>query len=468
MVKFRLPPIASILTTLIIVCVLHPGVLCAQAPSPQYTITDLGVFTARRMNDSAQVVGTMVNGRQTAMLYKDGVLRDISPPNADVSAAHDINNLGDVVGEVFFCTFVGPNCTGRNTKGFIYRNNTYTIMSTLGGDQSRAFGINDSRQVTGYSETLPSGQDHAFIFQNGTFQDLGPSIGSPTSYSYSINAGGQVAGFANGAFLYTNGSAQVFEQNGSANDVNNAGQVVGNFGGNDDGSGRAFLFSGGIRQDLGTLPLGHNYSSGYAINNLGQVVGNSSVSWFTNEDERAFIYSQGVMQDLNTLIPAGSGWMLKWAADINDSGQIVGNGTLNGQDHAFLLTPTQPMLMTDPNTSKALTLESISFLAGPFGLTTPRNLGSDNRTRITLVTRNVEIIAGEQIAPPVVTAEDVNHNVFVLPVEFAGKIPGAGWLTQIVVRLPDGLTTGGDLQVSVSFRGRTSNRGAITMANPGP
>ena len=130
---------------------------------------------------------------------------------------------------------------------------------------------------------------------------------------------------------------------------------------------------------------------------------------------------------------------------------------------AFLLTPAQPILMTEPSTNKAITLESISFLAGPFHLTTPHNLSDDHRTRITLVTRNVEIIAGENVPPPTVQAEDPLTNTFSLPVEFVGKIPGAGWLTQIVVRLPDELTTGGDLQVSVSFRGRRSNRGLISM-----
>ncbi|HEY3701676.1 MAG TPA: hypothetical protein VGL32_05420, partial [Acidimicrobiales bacterium] len=46
------------------------------------------------------------------------------------------------------------------------------------------------------------------------------------------------------------------------------------------------------------------------------------------------------MTDLNSLIPAGSGWVLDQARAINDAGQIVGWGTINGHEHAFLLTPT--------------------------------------------------------------------------------------------------------------------------------
>ncbi|MFZ0279277.1 MAG: hypothetical protein WA254_02780 [Candidatus Sulfotelmatobacter sp.] len=45
------------------------------------------------------------------------------------------------------------------------------------------------------------------------------------------------------------------------------------------------------------------------------------------------------MHDLNTLISASSGWVLNSATDINVWGQIVGEGTLNGAPHGFLLTP---------------------------------------------------------------------------------------------------------------------------------
>jgi hypothetical protein len=45
------------------------------------------------------------------------------------------------------------------------------------------------------------------------------------------------------------------------------------------------------------------------------------------------------MKDLNTLIPRNSGWELTSAKSINDAGQIVGNGVINGQNHAFLATP---------------------------------------------------------------------------------------------------------------------------------
>ena len=41
------------------------------------------------------------------------------------------------------------------------------------------------------------------------------------------------------------------------------------------------------------------------------------------------------MQDLNGLIPANSGWFLSTANAINNAGQVTGQGTINGESHAF-------------------------------------------------------------------------------------------------------------------------------------
>jgi probable HAF family extracellular repeat protein len=45
------------------------------------------------------------------------------------------------------------------------------------------------------------------------------------------------------------------------------------------------------------------------------------------------------MTDLNTLILSDSPWYLLEATSINDAGEIVGWGTINGNVHAFLATP---------------------------------------------------------------------------------------------------------------------------------
>jgi probable HAF family extracellular repeat protein len=56
-------------------------------------------------------------------------------------------------------------------------------------------------------------------------------------------------------------------------------------------------------------------------------------------EKEPFLYENGNLWDLNQLIPENSGWILKEATDINNDGQIVGSGEIDGEIHAFLLTP---------------------------------------------------------------------------------------------------------------------------------
>lgn len=51
------------------------------------------------------------------------------------------------------------------------------------------------------------------------------------------------------------------------------------------------------------------------------------------------IHTDDTIIDLNDLLVNGAGWELIEAADINDVGQIVGQGRINGAEHGFLLTP---------------------------------------------------------------------------------------------------------------------------------
>ena len=100
----------------------------------------------------------------------------------------------------------------------------------------------------------------------------------------------------------------------------------------------AFLWSGGVLHDLGTLP-GHAVSQARGVNNLHQVVGLSAPPGIQGFfDSRAFLWDRGAMIDLNTPATAAAGWVLAAAFDINDAGQIVGYGSRNGVvQRAFLL-----------------------------------------------------------------------------------------------------------------------------------
>ena len=87
----------------------------------------------------------------------------------------------------------------------------------------------------------------------------------------------------------------------------------------------------------------YNASTGQ-VTNLTALTGGSGMiaAALNNKDQAAgngFLYSNGMIQTLSSLISSSSGWSNLNATGINDAGQIVGQGLINGQEQAFLMTP---------------------------------------------------------------------------------------------------------------------------------
>lgn len=339
-------------------------------PALAQTITDLGTFVPAAINASGQIAGssTTAGGATHAFLYSKGVMTDLGTLGGSTSQATGINDSGQVV---------GLSLTGSGLqRAFQYSGGVMTDLGTLpGGTESGAEAINDSGQVVGWSHVVggrcpyADGCAQAFLYSGGVMSLIDAPPGYGCNEAAGINNSGQVAGLLCtgddmgwGAFLYSGGMmtdlGTLGGPWGQATGISSSGQVVG-YSLTADSETHAFLYSAGVMTDLGTLggssqgngvpcPLGMSYGAGssqaYGINASGQVVGSACsyapVTPQALNNNKAFLYSGGSMIDLNSILPANSGWVLEQANAINDSGQIVGFGTIDGQTHGFLLNLT--------------------------------------------------------------------------------------------------------------------------------
>lgn len=91
-------------------------------------------------------------------------------------------------------------------------------------------------------------------------------------------------------------------------------------------------------KDIGTLPgaVATIAPCCRTININDEVTG----FWFDgNGDVSSFLYRDEALTDLNDLLASNSPWFLLFAESINDSGEIVGQGVIGGELHAFRAVP---------------------------------------------------------------------------------------------------------------------------------
>lgn len=234
---------------------------------------------------------------------------DIGFESGGNSQAVAINDLGQVIGTSERLEIV--NINGDIQPQFIPRPYIWDASSgirdlgTLGGLGGFATGINESGQVTGYTE-LANGTTRGFIWDaaNG-IREL-PTSPNSSSVATAINDFGQVLGYDFGV--------------------------------------------GAVIWDVmsGTSQPAYD---GRDLNNSEQVVGGAIF------DPTIWNKTMGVQQ-LSALIPPDSNWQLEIAFAINETNAIAGYGAFNGGLRGFVMLP-----IPEPDSLRLLLL-CLPFISG--------------------------------------------------------------------------------------------------------
>jgi probable HAF family extracellular repeat protein len=281
------------------------------------------------INGSDQLAVDGIGPGSTALYYASGQSHRLGSVDGGYTSAYAINSHGDIVGSA--------KDGDGNTVGFSWIGGVFQDLTPVGF--IRALSINDADQIVGskgyYWVYGGYGHSslHGCLYSGGVLTDLGSLTGDPRTdtEALGINASGQIVGYSTGA----------------------------------DGFSHAFLYESGAMHDLGTI-AGEN-ATAIAINDHGLVIGNLTNPYGANLG--AFVVENGVVIDLSTRIAQGGDkWSQLVVTGLNNTGDIVGYGTVNGETHSFLAVPAQPTAVTVARGDERTALEG--SWPNPFRLTT--------------------------------------------------------------------------------------------------
>jgi probable HAF family extracellular repeat protein len=329
-----------------------PTLSVIEIPMPADGVT----MVARGINSRGDVAGyfTSNSGQTSGFVWSDGTLTTLPPlPGHTHSIAQDIGDSGLIAG--YSGPFTSPD------KAVVWSSPPRPqpqALGTFGGPWSSANGVSSNGLVSGWAQVEEtSSRFHGFVYDGSAMRDVGLLAGGVVTDLADVNADGMAVGIGQtieGHFraILVDPAEGILDLGtlggvtSEAEAISDAGHITGRA---QIGVPNAATFEGIVRHaflwhegrilDLGTLP-GLIESRGMGVNSAGQVVGqanNASLTMYA-----PFRWQDGAMIDLNSLLPPGSGWVLRTANAINESGWIVGEGTFNGQPRAYVLRPSAP------------------------------------------------------------------------------------------------------------------------------
>jgi probable HAF family extracellular repeat protein len=227
---------------------------------------------AEDVNDNMQIVGSMVSGATRGFVYQNGTWTVLPPTQGgNLSDANGNNNENAVFG---YRGYPGGQLA------FFWEDNRFTDIYPTFGSNSTAVDANDKSQVVGWMGSSQTVSSHAFLYSDGTLNDLGPVPGGVTAVARAINSLGEIliTGTVDSlgkAFVWKQGEwnelpAPADCQQAFVRDLNDAGVAIGSA----CGYPRVWQ-NGTVRNIADLLPKNADMlpPSTWAINNDGYIAG---------------------------------------------------------------------------------------------------------------------------------------------------------------------------------------------------
>lgn len=346
--------------------------LCSAEP-PQYEVLVLDVpYYAEAvrpwgLNDRAQIVGSYGPDVEKPFLWDRGQFIPLELPfDYSVAVCYDLNEAGQITG--IMSDYLGwPH-------GFLYEDGSYTDLGIVdGGTTTWALAINNSAQIAGYSGNHIHGPWCAFLWEDGVLYDLSADFSTTDSRGLDLNDHGQMTGFMwTGddvtTFIWSQG--QVQDLGPAPGGYANRGEAINNFGevaiqgALSHSEGHGFFYSEGEMTDIGLVP-GATRCNVLDMNDSAEIVGYCD-EYGQGPGLWAFVWRDGEIHALQDCVPPELDLELKWGYAVNELGQVTAGGYMGSDSVTVLLSPANPR-PADVNRDGVVDIDDLFEILGNWG-----------------------------------------------------------------------------------------------------